>query len=107
MPPYGPGRRTCWGAMVKGDAIGVSWQSCAIDSRKLSASDCEISMKLHQFRHAVAIAEQGSLRGAARRLGVAQPTLTRGLLQLEHELGAPLFERRAKGMVATPLGQAF
>ncbi len=64
-------------------------------------------MKLQQLRDLVAIAEHGSLRAAARHLGAAQPTLTRSLSELERELGAPLFERRSKGMVATLLGQAF
>jgi LysR family transcriptional regulator, regulator of abg operon len=64
-------------------------------------------MKLQHLRDLVAIAEQGSIRGAARRLGTVQPTLTRSLSELERELGAPLFERRSKGMVVTPLGQAF
>jgi LysR family transcriptional regulator of abg operon len=64
-------------------------------------------MKLHDFRNAVAIAEQGSLRAAARSLRIAQPALTRSLGQLEQELGAPLFERRARGMVPTPVGHAF
>ena len=65
------------------------------------------SLKLHHFRDAVAIAEHGSLRAAARHLGIAQPTLTRGLADLERELGAPLFERRSKGMLATRFGEAF
>ena len=64
-------------------------------------------MKLQHFRDVVAIAEQGSIRAASRHLQVAQPALTRSLAELEHELGAPLFERRARGVVATPLGQAF
>ena len=64
-------------------------------------------MKLHQMRDLVAIAEHGSLRAAARHLGSAQPTLTRSLSELERELGAPLFERRSRGMVATTLGLAF
>jgi LysR family transcriptional regulator of abg operon len=64
-------------------------------------------LKLHYFRDAVAIAEHGSLRAAARHLGIAQPTLTHGLADLERELGAPLFERRSKGMIATRLGEAF
>lgn len=64
-------------------------------------------MKLHHLRAVVAIAEQGSLRGAARHLRIAQPTLTRGLSELERELGAPLFERRPKGMIATQLGATF
>lgn len=64
-------------------------------------------MKLSQLAYAAAIAERGSLRAAARHLGVAQPAFSRSIAELERELGAPLFERRAKGMVATPLGQAF
>jgi DNA-binding transcriptional LysR family regulator len=64
-------------------------------------------VKLSYFRSAAAIAEHGSLRAAARHLGIAQPTLTRGLAELEREVGAPLFERRSKGMIATPLGEAF
>jgi LysR family transcriptional regulator, regulator of abg operon len=64
-------------------------------------------MKLNQLRDAAAIAEHGSLRAAARALGLAQPALTRSVRELEHELGAPLFERRTKGMVLTPAGEAF
>lgn len=64
-------------------------------------------MKLSHFRAAAAIAEHGSLRAAARHLGVAQPSLTRGLSELERKIGAPLFERRSKGMIATALGEAF
>jgi LysR family transcriptional regulator of abg operon len=64
-------------------------------------------MKLHHFRDVVAIAEQGSLRAAARHLQLAQPALTRSLSELERELGTSLFERRARGMVLTPVGQAF
>jgi LysR family transcriptional regulator of abg operon len=64
-------------------------------------------MKLHQLRDLVAVSEHGSIRGAARQLGTAQPTLTRSLSNLERELGAPLFERRSKGVVMTPLGQTF
>jgi DNA-binding transcriptional LysR family regulator len=64
-------------------------------------------MKLTQLSYVAAVAERGSLRAAARHLGVAQPAFSRSIAELERELGAPLFERRAKGMVATPLGQAF
>ncbi len=46
----------------------------------------------------VAVLEAGSLTGAARRLGVAQPTLSRRLAELERQLGAPLFERTGRGL---------
>jgi LysR family transcriptional regulator, regulator of abg operon len=64
-------------------------------------------MKVQHFREVVAIANAGSIRAAARYLDVAQPALTRSLAELEREIGAPLFERRPRGVVATPLGQAF
>lgn len=64
-------------------------------------------MKLNQLRDVAAIAKQGSLRGAARALGLAQPALTRSVRELEHELGAPLFERARRGMTLTPVGAAF
>lgn len=64
-------------------------------------------MKLDHLRDFVAIAQHGSIRGAARHLGTAQPTLTRSLAELERELGTSLFERHSKGMIMTPLGRAF
>jgi DNA-binding transcriptional LysR family regulator len=62
-------------------------------------------MKLNQLRNILAIAERGSLRAAARHLGLAQPALSRSLQELEHELGVQLFERRARGMTVTPMGE--
>ncbi len=54
-----------------------------------------------------AVAEHGSLRAAARELGVAQPAVTRSIQELERELGATLFERQPRGVVPTAMGQAF
>ncbi len=64
-------------------------------------------MKLNQLRNLIAIAERGSLRAAARALGLAQPALSRSIRELEHELGVQLFERRSRGMILTPMGMAF
>lgn len=64
-------------------------------------------MKLHQIRDLLAVAEKGSLRAAARQLGLAQPSISRSIRQLERELGAPLLERQARGTVLTPTGQMF
>lgn len=64
-------------------------------------------MKLHHLRDFVAIAQHGSLRGAARVLGLAQPALTRSLRELEHELKASLVERHARGVVLTEIGKRF
>jgi DNA-binding transcriptional LysR family regulator len=64
-------------------------------------------MKFNQLREVLAIAEHGSIRAAARALDTGQPALTRSLAELERDLGATLFERRARGVVATSLGQVF
>lgn len=63
-------------------------------------------MTLNQIRNMVAVAERGSLRSAARFLGVTQPSITRSIRELEHELGVPLFERRVTGMTLTEMGKA-
>ena len=63
-------------------------------------------MTLNQIRNVVAIAERGSLRSAARLLGVTQPSITRSIRELEHELGVTLFERKATGMTLTVMGKA-
>lgn len=64
-------------------------------------------MKLSQLRDVITVAERGSLRAAARHLGLAQPAITRSIQELERELGVALFERQAKGMVLTPMGELF
>ena len=64
-------------------------------------------MKLNQLRDVLTVADRGSLRAAARHLGVAQPALTRSVNLLERELGVTLFERQAKGMRLTPMGERF
>ena len=64
-------------------------------------------MKLTQLRDVVTVAERGSLRRAARHLGLAQPAITRSIREIERELGVSLFDRQAKGMVLTPMGDLF
>jgi LysR family transcriptional regulator, regulator of abg operon len=66
-----------------------------------------IDMKLNHIRDVIAVAERGSLRSAARHLGIAQPAITRSIRELEHELGAALFVRHVNGVVLTPMGEAF
>ena len=64
-------------------------------------------MKLTQLKAVTMVAERGSLRSAARSLGMSQPALTHSIGELERELGATLFERRARGMTLTPVGELF
>jgi LysR family transcriptional regulator of abg operon len=65
------------------------------------------TVKLNHLRDVVAVAEHGSLRAAGRRIGVAQPAITRSIREVEQELGATLFERSAKGVRLTEIGAAF
>lgn len=59
-----------------------------------------------QLELLVAVADEGTLTGAARRLRTAQPALTRRLSALERQLGVALFERGRHGTVATPAGRS-
>lgn len=63
-------------------------------------------MKLRQFQQFVTIAELGSYRRAAETLFIAQPALSVSMQKLEHEMGAQLFERSARGVVLTVAGEA-
>lgn len=47
----------------------------------------------------------GSIREAARQLHVSSSAVNRQLLQLEDEVGSPLFERLPKGLRLTPVGE--
>ncbi len=54
----------------------------------------------------LAVLEEGSLSGAARRLGVAQPTVRARIEALERALRTVLFVRSPGGMVPTEVAQA-
>jgi DNA-binding transcriptional LysR family regulator len=62
---------------------------------------------LRQLRYFVAVAENGQLTDAARRLEIAQPTLSQALAQLEGQLGVQLLERHTRGVHLTEAGRAF
>jgi DNA-binding transcriptional LysR family regulator len=53
------------------------------------------------YRAFLAVLNEGSLSAAARTLGLAQPTLGRQIAELEQALGAALFIRSPRGLVAT------
>jgi LysR family transcriptional regulator of abg operon len=62
-------------------------------------------MKLTTLTALVAAVEEGSLRGAARRIGVSQPALTKMLRELELELATTLLERTTRGVLPTAQGK--
>jgi LysR family transcriptional regulator, regulator of abg operon len=64
-------------------------------------------VQLTQLRNFVAIVEAGSVRAAARQLGISQPAATKGLRGLERELDTVLVQRSSRGVVLTEAGKAF
>lgn len=62
-------------------------------------------MELRQLEHVLAVAEAGSLTRASQRTGLTQQALSKSLARLEEHLGAQLFERTARGMALTRLGE--
>lgn len=61
-------------------------------------------MKLSALNALIVAVEQGSLRSAAREIGVSQPALTKVVRELEVELAAPLLVRSSRGVLPTAQG---
>lgn len=59
---------------------------------------------LRQLQYLVAIAELGGFRRAAEACGVAQPSLSAQVAQVEQALGVQIFERGARGVRVTAAG---
>lgn len=64
-------------------------------------------MTLGQLRTFLAVADTGSVRRAAERLVVAQPSVSAAVSSLERELGVPLVARHGRGLRLTPAGVVF
>ena len=62
-------------------------------------------MNLNQLRFSVAVSETHSFSRAANECCVAQPTLSKGIAQLEEELGGRLFERSTRKVRLTAFGR--
>ena len=61
---------------------------------------------LRQLQYIVAVAELGGFRRAAEACGVAQPSLSAQIAQVEHAIGVQIFERGARGVRVTAAGDA-
>ena len=59
-------------------------------------------MKLNHLRYFLILFQKQQFGSAAKRCGVAQPTLSMAIKKLEHDLGGPLFLRRPR-CKTTPL----
>jgi DNA-binding transcriptional LysR family regulator len=63
-------------------------------------------MDLRQIGYVVAVADEGGFSAAARALGVAQPSVSQAVAQLERELGVRLFDRIGRQVNVTAAGAA-
>lgn len=63
-------------------------------------------MELRQLGYFVTVAEERNFTRAAQRLRIAQPAVSQQMQRLERELGEALFDRTARGIELTAVGQA-
>ena len=64
-------------------------------------------MTFKQLQYISTIAETGNITEAAKRLFIAQPSLTAAVHELEKEYGLTIFRRGNKGVELTPEGDEF
>jgi len=63
-------------------------------------------MELRQLLYFVAVAEEGNISRAAKKIFLTQPALSRQIKALEDEIGQCLLERKAHSIRLTPAGEA-
>ena len=71
----------------------------------ISSPDVEMVIGTRQLLLVRAVAEEGTLTRASRRLLVTQSALSHQLRKLEKRVGAPIFRRSAKRMLPTAAGE--
>src|ERR1700757_3424909 len=64
-------------------------------------------MELRHLRYFVTVGEDQHYGRASRRLGVAQPALSRQIQDLEKEIGFKLFDRMPRGVRLNAAGELF
>jgi DNA-binding transcriptional LysR family regulator len=62
-------------------------------------------VELRTVDYFAAVAERGTVRGAAAKLGISQPALTKAIRRLEDEVGVVLFDRQPRGVTLTVYGR--
>lgn len=64
-------------------------------------------MTLSQLKYVTVVAETRNISEAAKKLFIAQPSLTSAIKELEHELGITIFNRSNKGVILSSEGEEF
>lgn len=62
---------------------------------------------IRQLQFFVAVAEQGTVSGAAQALSISQSSVTEAIKELEADLGVSLFDRHPRGLTITHKGHQF
>lgn len=76
---------------------------CGLAKRGRFGQTCGV--ELRHVRSFLAVAEEGGISAAARRMGMTQPALSRQIKALEDELGVVLLDRGARSFVLTPAAE--
>lgn len=63
------------------------------------------NMELNQFRYFLEVAENQHITNSAKKLHIAQPSLTQAIHRLEEDLGVPLFVSKGRNIVLTEYGK--
>lgn len=89
------------------DASGVVMRIAGIGhgGGRLELRAASRSISLLMLERFQTVARTGSIRSAAGEIGMGQPQLTRQLKALEREIGVPLLQRTASGVVLTREGR--
>ncbi len=80
-------------------------QSIALDYAFPMSNDADTALDLHSIRIVRAIAETGTITGAARALGYSQPAISQHLQRAEARLSLPLVTRVGRSIRLTEAGQ--
>lgn len=66
-----------------------------------------MAFTLRQLQYFIAVAEEGTVSGAAQSLSISQSAVTDAIKELEGDLGVSLFERHRRGLTITHKGHQF
>ena len=66
-----------------------------------------MAFTLRQLQYFIAVAEEGTVSGAAQSLSISQSAVTEAIKELETDLGVALFERHRRGLAITHKGHQF
>ena len=80
--------------------------NCCFDSSENPIYDRDVErLNYHHLLYFWTVAREGSISSASKQLGVAQPTISGQIHELEESLGKKLFARAGRGLVVTEAGQ--